>query len=309
MNESVYPLFIPPDVIRVNALFGNKLHLLGYQLHRDENQLTLTLHWHSEHLMKTDYRVFVHVFDPTTGLRVAQDDSMPLRWTYPTTYWPLGKVVPDAIPLSLEGALAGGYRIAVGVYDLATMKRLLVVDRVGQPQSDAQMLLPGEMIEVDSFVDGKERMEFLDPVGPLDVYHVGHPEPVTLSRVFKTAKIVDDKATFHPPFINDLIRSLGQMVREANGPIRVNGMSIDPMDFAASYFYQKCKSLKNIPKEGALRVDVKGKRNGESKIITYTSSGVITSGLLAAICMAISLPNSMLSLESSTMTPIRPPCE
>jgi saccharopine dehydrogenase-like NADP-dependent oxidoreductase len=136
----------------------------------------------------------------------------------------------------------------------------------------------GKMIEVESFVDGKERMEFLDPVGPLDVYHVGHPEPVTLSRVFETAKVVDDKATFHPPFVNDLIRNLGKMVREAGGPIRVNGRSIDPMDFAAAYFHQRCKSLKNIPKEGALRVDVKGKRNGQSKIITYTSSGVITSG-------------------------------
>lgn len=136
----------------------------------------------------------------------------------------------------------------------------------------------GEMIEVESFVDGRQRIEFPEPVGPLDVYHVGHPEPVTLSRVFKTAKLVDDKATFHPPFVNDLIRNLGQMVREADGPVQVNGMALDPMDFAAAYFHQKCKSLRNIPKEGALRVDVKGKRKGESKMITYTSSGVITSG-------------------------------
>ncbi len=136
----------------------------------------------------------------------------------------------------------------------------------------------GKMIEVESFVDGKERMEFLDPVGPLNVFHVGHPEPITLSRVFKTAKIVDDKATFHPPFINDLIRQLGQLARDSNGPIRVKGAEVDPMDFAASYFHKKCKSLKDIPKEGALRVDVKGLRNGENKVITYTSSGVITSG-------------------------------
>ena len=136
----------------------------------------------------------------------------------------------------------------------------------------------GQMIEVESFVDGKERMEFLDPVGPLNVFHVGHPEPITLSRTFKTAKIVDDKATFHPPFINDLIRQLGQMARNSGGKIRIKGTEIEPMDFAAAYFHKKCKSLKDIPKEGALRVDVKGWRNGENKIITYTSSGVITSG-------------------------------
>ncbi|NOR13581.1 MAG: hypothetical protein GQ545_10045 [Candidatus Aminicenantes bacterium] len=135
-----------------------------------------------------------------------------------------------------------------------------------------------KMIEVESFVDGKERKEFLEPIGPMDVFHVGHPEPITLSRVFKTAKIVDDKATFHPPFINDLIRNLGKMVRDSSGPIRVKGNLIDHMDFAAAYFYKICKSLKKIPKEGALRVDVKGWRNGECKIITYTSSGMITSG-------------------------------
>lgn len=136
----------------------------------------------------------------------------------------------------------------------------------------------GEMIEVESFVDGKERMEFLEPVGPMEVFHVGHPEPITLSRAFKTAKVVDDKAAFHPPFVNDLIRNLGNLVREAKGPIRVNGTLIDPMDFAASYLYMRCKSLEGVPKEGALRVDVKGKRNGVSKSITYTSSGVITTG-------------------------------
>jgi saccharopine dehydrogenase-like NADP-dependent oxidoreductase len=135
-----------------------------------------------------------------------------------------------------------------------------------------------EMIEVESFVDGKERMEFLDPVGPLDVFHVGHPEPITLSRAFPTAKTVDDKATFNPPFINDLIRDLGKLIREAEGPININGTKVDPMDFAAAYFHKKCKSLKDFPKEGALRTDVKGRRNGESKVITYTSSGVITSG-------------------------------
>ncbi len=62
---------------------------------------------------------------------------------------------------------------------------------------------------------------FPEPVGPLDVFHVGHPEPITLSRCFKEAKIVNDKATFHPQFVNDLIVSLGKMVLEAEDPIKV----------------------------------------------------------------------------------------
>lgn len=136
----------------------------------------------------------------------------------------------------------------------------------------------GEMIEVKSFIDGKERIEFLEPVGPLDVYHVGHPEPITLSRTFKSAKTVDDKATFHPPFVNDLIRQLGKLVRDSDGPVKVGGRPVDPMDFAAAYFHRSCKRLKDVPKEGALRVDVKGWNKGRQQIVTYNSSGVITTG-------------------------------
>jgi saccharopine dehydrogenase-like NADP-dependent oxidoreductase len=112
----------------------------------------------------------------------------------------------------------------------------------------------GKMIEVQSFVDGKEKIEFPDPIGEMDVYHVGHPEPITLSRYFKDIKYVDDKATFNPPLVNELILSLAKIVREAPGPIQINSMKIDPMDFAASYLHQRCKRMNGIPKEGALRV-------------------------------------------------------
>jgi hypothetical protein len=139
---------IPPDATYVNALFGSDLRLLGYQLQREGDQLTVTLHWRSECLIATDYKVFVHVFDPAIELRVAQDDAMPLRWTYPTTFWNAGEVVVDAIPLSLEDAPAGSYSIAVGVYDAKTGDRLSVVDRAGQSQPGAQIVLPGEEIEV-----------------------------------------------------------------------------------------------------------------------------------------------------------------
>jgi saccharopine dehydrogenase-like NADP-dependent oxidoreductase len=136
----------------------------------------------------------------------------------------------------------------------------------------------GEFVEVQSFVDGKERMEFPEPVAERDVFHVGHPEPITLSRSFKEAKVITDKATFVPSFINDLILSLGKIVREAKGPINVGHTHMDAMDFAAADFLKKCKSLKDVPKEGALRVAVKGKRNQETKKIIYSSSGLLAKG-------------------------------
>lgn len=136
----------------------------------------------------------------------------------------------------------------------------------------------GKFIEVQSFVDGKERIEFPEPVGEIDVYHVGHPEPIMLSRSFKEARIVNDKAAFYPPFVNDLILSLGKMVHEAGGPVKVGKTSIDPMDFAASYFHKKCKSLEGVSKEGALRVAVIGKKGQKTKKIIYSSSGMLSEG-------------------------------
>ena len=136
----------------------------------------------------------------------------------------------------------------------------------------------GKLVEVQSFVDGKERIEFPEPVGAVDVYHIGHPEPITLSRCFKEAKIVDDKATFCPPFVNDLIVNLGKMALEAEGLIKIGKTWIDAMDFAAAYFHKRCKSLKGVKKEGALRAAVKGKRDQKTRTIIYSSSGLISKG-------------------------------
>ena len=98
--------------------------------------------------MQTDYKIFVHVFDPVTKIPVAQDDAMPRRWAYPTTFWGPGEVVDDLIPLSLKDVPAGVYGVAVGVYDPATMERLPVMDGGGQLRPDGRLVLPDERIEV-----------------------------------------------------------------------------------------------------------------------------------------------------------------
>jgi len=161
----------------------------------------------------------------------------------------------------------------------------------------------GKLIEVESFVDGKELIEFPPPVGKINVYHVGHPEAITLSRCFKNLKYADDKASFNPPLINDLIRNLGKMVREIKGPVQVGKKAIDAMDFAAAYLLKKCKSIKSIPKEGALRVEVKGKKNGENIRLIYTGSGRITHGT----GMPASIGAQMLAEGKVTGTGVQPP--
>jgi hypothetical protein len=109
----------------------------------------ITLHWRSEQRMETDYKIFVHVFQQATDALVAQDDAMPKRWSYPTTFWGPGERVKDEIPVSLKGVPQGVYGIAVGVYDPQTMERLPLKDITGQVHAGGRLVLPGETIQVE----------------------------------------------------------------------------------------------------------------------------------------------------------------
>lgn len=131
----------------------------------------------------------------------------------------------------------------------------------------------GKLIEVQSFIDGRERMEFPDPIGAVDVFHIGHPEPITLARTFSTATSIDNKATFVPSNVNDLIVRLGKIVRDAPKPVRIDGLAVDVMDFTAAYLHQSCKGMQGVPKEAALRVEVRGKKRGKKRRIFFSSVG------------------------------------
>lgn len=136
------------DAVALDARFGNRLRLLGYTLEHDGDRLQLTLYWRLMQHMETDYKVFVHVFEPQTGVPVAQDDAMPHRGGYPTRFWAAGETIIDHIPLDLGSAPAGEYGVAIGVYDPATLERLPVIDGSGTEQPDGRLVLPEEMITI-----------------------------------------------------------------------------------------------------------------------------------------------------------------
>jgi hypothetical protein len=144
-----------PEARDVNARFGDGLYLLEYsrasgadvpapgarETGQEEPRLDLTLYWQSANRPESDYKVFVHVFDPATGIPVAQHDGMPRNWTYPMTRWWPGEVVADPISISLQGVPAGSYLIGVGVYDPATGDRLPLVDGEGRQIEDGRLVL------------------------------------------------------------------------------------------------------------------------------------------------------------------------
>ena len=142
-------LAVPEGAVGVNARFGDAMRLLGYRLDRMGGNVELTLYWRPERRMEADYKVFVHVFPPGTGIPVAQDDAMPLQWRYPTSYWSLDEMVTDVLSISMEQVPPGEYGVAVGVYDPATGERLPVWDSSDNVLLDGRLVFPGEMVRVE----------------------------------------------------------------------------------------------------------------------------------------------------------------
>jgi saccharopine dehydrogenase-like NADP-dependent oxidoreductase len=55
---------------------------------------------------------------------------------------------------------------------------------------------------------GKEIVEFLPPINKIPVYHLGHPEPVTIPKFIPNVKTVTLKGGLTPPWLNGLAKIL-----------------------------------------------------------------------------------------------------
>ncbi len=143
----------------------------------------------------------------------------------------------------------------------------------------------GRIREVESFVDGRETVDFPAPVGPLDTWHVGHPEPLMLKRSFPEARRIADKATFNPPAVNGLIRDLGARVRARGGPVSQEPRSICAMESAAAEFLSRCETFRDVPPEAALKVMVQGRKKGRLVRVCFSSAAMLApaTGIPAAI--------------------------
>lgn len=134
----------------------------------------------------------------------------------------------------------------------------------------------GVMREVRPFEDGRETIEFPE-LGPVEVTHIGHPEPFTLSRFIDGLRYADDKAAFLPRQTSELIVELGRVGRSGS-PARLNGTMVDSMDMAAGSLYAWGKQHANESTTGALRTEVRGELEGRPTRIIYAAAGRIAIG-------------------------------
>jgi hypothetical protein len=137
----------PQHSLEVNL--GDKVRLLGYDLTAESYEpgqvIGLTLYWQALMAMEEDYTVFTHLLGPynplANGPTWGGHDSPPGGGTYPTTVWEAGEIVIDEYRMPIQAdAPLGEYQLEVGMYHLATMERLPVLDDSGAVRDDRILL-------------------------------------------------------------------------------------------------------------------------------------------------------------------------
>jgi len=109
-------------------------------------QLNLTLHWQGLAPIADDYTVFLQVVDAQDRL-VGQVDAWPLQGTLPTSQWTPGQTITDPYTIQLDPDMPpGAYRLLIGWYRLADLRRLPLLNDDGAPVDD-KLVVPGFTVE------------------------------------------------------------------------------------------------------------------------------------------------------------------
>ncbi len=158
-SEALSTLDLPPENVRSTPRtpyyplandFGATMAIRGYRLNiaergntaalRAGNTLELTLDLQSLKWMGEDQTVFVHLLDSGGKLR-AQHDELAGGKARPTSRWVSGEPVRQVFPIVIPAnASPGTYHLEVGFYQLATLKRLALLDPYGKATGDSLIL-------------------------------------------------------------------------------------------------------------------------------------------------------------------------
>jgi len=120
--------------------FARLIQLEGYELLGNSisagQRVALVLYWRALERINEDYTVFVHLV--CDGEQVVGEDNQPARGRSPTTSWNPNFTIVDVFILSVPPNIAtkDQCNIHVGLYELATLQRLPVMNEHGAFISD-----------------------------------------------------------------------------------------------------------------------------------------------------------------------------
>lgn len=129
---------------------------------------------------------------------------------------------------------------------------------------------------------GKERVSFPEPIGEMNVYHAGHPEPVTMHRYFPGITEITLKGGINEDLLNKLAIYSGKV-----GLSRFKSTR----ELSAAFFQKTMDFWRKIagpaPAVSAIRVDVKGLLDGIPSHLAYSATGPMD--ILTGVPMAIGI--------------------
>jgi len=151
-----------------------------------------------------------------------------------------------------------------------------VLHAIGAFSGDVPSYRQGQWVDVPAGSD-KEVIDFPEPVGRVEIFHSGHPEPITVPR-YIAVKDVSCKGGIVPVWIGqEFIRLLSYGLGGAE-PIEVKGTSVVPREFTVSLLESLLHGRgKDMIGDGQLtkvsRVIVKGRKEGRVTSYTYDRIG------------------------------------
>jgi hypothetical protein len=128
-SRRICPPALPELVHATNLQVGESISLVGYEVQRVGDQVTVQLAWQARSTPARDFTVFVHLSTPD-GAIFSQQDRPPSR---PTSQWVPGEVIVDSYTLAIP---KGSYAISVGMYLQENGFRLPINDASGVELGD-----------------------------------------------------------------------------------------------------------------------------------------------------------------------------
>ncbi len=150
---------------------------------------------------------------------------------------------------------------------------------------DVPQFLDGKMVNVPGLSGAEETVDFPAPHGALPVFYVGHPEPITLSRVIPGVKTVVNKGALPGEMIG-LFQGLKELGLMGSEPVSVKGQDVSPRDLLVTLMASA--PLEELPPEerlSAMVIQVTGMKDGNSVTLEYAG--------LANMAPCTSLPASL----------------
>lgn len=107
---------LPGGMRPVDAVFEDKIRILGYDVSADEltmgDELVVRIAWQPTQPLQRDYSFFVHLVNPTDGVPLGQGDK-----THAAARYQVGELLIDEYQMPLlPTAAAGHYTLLTGVY-------------------------------------------------------------------------------------------------------------------------------------------------------------------------------------------------